>query len=522
MAVKESATTPKPASSSPSAIADFFHHYRLTNVVMVIIFQLIATAIVGVVFFLAADYDNATLFWITLTTVLVTTTLLNLFILRSILQSLRAISMAVAHKKGEKLTAPPPNPNQKKYEHDGSKVLLEAIYSLGEESGTTGNSKSPAASPGILESALQKTLASVVVMNHKGVILYHSAHAPIRTDSKNKPVLDVVFDNGGMTLTQWIKQCRKNTITAENIWTRTRTTPGSTNKMRIFDIAATFSRDSDAEVTLVFHDRTEQYEPDETDLDFISFAAHELRGPITVIRGYLDVLADDLDEDLTDEQRLLLGRLVVSANRLTTYVNNILNVSRYDRRHYRIDLTKQYLYSIYNSMANDMQSRATAQNRILNVDIDPDLPAIAADPASITEVFANLIDNAIKYSNEGGIINVSAAVSGDFVEVAVQDHGIGMPDSVVRNLFHKFYRSHRSRESVAGSGIGLYISKAIIDSHGGTIRVTSSEDHGSTFTFSLPIYETVEQKLKAGDNGNNEAMIQRGKTWISNHNMYRG
>ena len=74
MAVKESATTPEPTSSSPSAIADFFHHFRLTNVVMVIIFQLIATAIVGVVFFLAADYDNATLFWITLTTVLVTTT----------------------------------------------------------------------------------------------------------------------------------------------------------------------------------------------------------------------------------------------------------------------------------------------------------------------------------------------------------------------------------------------------------------------------------------------------------------
>ena len=147
--------------------------------------------------------------------------------------------------------------------------------------------------------------------------------------------------------------------------------------------------------------------------------------------------------------------------------------------------------------------------------------AICADTASLSEVFGNLIDNAIKYSNEGGAITVSAASKGDMVEFSVEDHGIGMPGSVVSNLFQKFYRSHRSRETVAGTGIGLYISKAIVESHGGTIAVRSEDGHGSTFTVSLPSYKTVADKLKQDNNGN-ELLISREGSWIKNHTMYRG
>ena len=95
-----------------------------------------------------------------------------------------------------------------------------------------------------------------------------------------------------------------------------------------------------------------------------------------------------------------------------------------------------------------------------------------------------------------------------------------MPESVVANLFQKFYRSHRSRETVAGTGIGLYISKAIVESHGGTISVRSQDGHGSTFTVSIPIYSTVADKLRASDNSNEE-LISEGRGWIKNHSMYR-
>lgn len=103
-----------------------------------------------------------------------------------------------------------------------------------------------------------------------------------------------------------------------------------------------------------------------------------------------------------------------------------------------------------------MQLRAQAQRHLLSVSIPAALPTIAADDGSLSEVFANLVDNAIKYSNEGGAILTPGRIKGDTVEISITDRGIGMPGNVVSNLFQKFYRSHRSRETVAGTGIGLY------------------------------------------------------------------
>jgi signal transduction histidine kinase len=272
---------------------------------------------------------------------------------------------------------------------------------------------------------------------------------------------------------------------------------------------------------MILLDRTSTYMPEEDDLDFISFAAHELRGPITVIRGYLDVLNDELGPVLENDQAELMQRLVVTANRLTSYVNNILNASRYDRRHLQLHLSEESVGRIYSSIADDMEMRAKSQNRLLVTDIPKELPTVAADSAAISEVMGNLIDNAIKYSNEGGLVHVTARTIPGFVEISVIDRGIGMPSSVLPNLFHKFYRSHRSRETVAGTGIGLYICKAIVGSHGGTIDVRSIENEGSTFSFTLPIYDTVAAQLQAS-RGSNASLIEHGNGWIRNHNMLRG
>ncbi|HRN90127.1 MAG TPA: HAMP domain-containing sensor histidine kinase, partial [Candidatus Saccharibacteria bacterium] len=289
---------------------------------------------------------------------------------------------------------------------------------------------------------------------------------------------------------------------------------------RLFDVIASYQKGAATETVLTLVDRTEIYTVDEEDLDFIAFAAHELRGPITVIRGYLDVLEDELSGVLQDDQHELFRRLTVSANRLSGYINNILNTSRYDRRHLNVHLAEDSLSSIYDTISDDMQLRASSQSRLLSVQIPADLPTIAADRTSLGEVIGNLIDNAIKYSNEGGAINVTAEAKGEFVELSIEDHGIGMPGNVMSNLFQKFYRSHRSRETVAGTGIGLYISKGIIESHGGRIGVRSEEGKGSTFTVSIPIYATVADKLKAGNNSN-EGLIEQGVGWIKNHSMYR-
>jgi len=323
------------------------------------------------------------------------------------------------------------------------------------------------------------------------------------------------------SLDAWLDQCEENAVHAENTWTRISDKLPDQEGRRFFDVFASYDKGAASETVLTLVDRTSLYEVGEQELDFIAFAAHELRGPITVIRGYLDVLEDELGDVLKDDQHELFRRLTVSANRLTGYINNILNTSRYDRRHLKVHLAESKLSDIYTTLKDDMDLRASSQGRLLSVNIPDTLPTIAADPASLSEVIANLIDNAIKYSNEGGSIEVSAEQKGDFVELAVQDHGIGMPGSVVSNLFQKFYRSQRSRETVVGTGIGLYISKAIIESHGGTIAVRSEEGKGSTFLVTLPIYATVADKLQAGDNSN-EAMINTNEGWIKNHSMYRG
>jgi signal transduction histidine kinase len=186
----------------------------------------------------------------------------------------------------------------------------------------------------------------------------------------------------------------------------------------------------------------------------------------------------------------------------------------------QLNLKEETVNKIYDSVRDDLELRARTQRRLLNVNFPKDLPTVAADRDSLCEVIINLIDNAIKYSSEGGVIVASAKQERDFVEFSVQDSGIGIPASLISHIFDKFYRSHRSRENTVGTGLGLYIAKAIVESHGGVISVRSDEGHGSTFSFTVPTYASVADKLLSGDNSNTKLI--KPKEYIKNHSMYRG
>lgn len=431
-------------------------------------------------------------------------------------QPFRDLVQAIVLVAGEPSDGTPPNPNTYEFNKDGFKEILQTVYELAARAEKT--SDAPEAVDNDILAGLNATKTGLVIMNAKREIIYHNSAAPIRENTHEKPILDVFFPDDDQ-LEPWLKSVR-NKLTAEHVWVRiSDKLPGEKDR-RLFDVAVSYNQKSNAEIVLTFFDRTRKYMPEEDDLDFISFAAHELRGPITVIRGYLDVLEEELRPVLEQDQAELMQRLNVSANRLTNYINNILSASRYDRRHMKLHLTEETVAKIYNSIADDMKLRAQTQNRVLVVDIDDQLPTVAADGNAVGEVMSNLIDNAIKYSNEGGLVHVTAKTVSGFVEVSVIDRGIGMPSNVVSNLFHKFYRSHRSRETVAGTGIGLYICKAIVSSHGGSISARSVENEGSTFSFTIPIYDTVADKIKARDNSN-VSLIPRGGGWIRNHSMYK-
>jgi len=500
-------------------IRDYWPHYRHRGLGITVLMQVAGTLAIGCALLAAGVVAIDATFWIILFTIVITSISVNITLFNLLSAPLKDLTSALTHISGEPTVITPPNPNAPRFERDGFKPLLQLIYELASNDAPSQNPVD--ANSTELTTALNNTAAGFVIFDADKKIVFANGKAPVHTNPEGNTVLDLIFEDE-YDLASWLKECEETAVHAERTWQRVASKIIGEEGRKIYDITASYQKGSSAEVVVTLFDRTGLYLPEDEDLDFIAFAAHELRGPITVIRGYLDVLSDELEEKLDDDQVELMKRLVVSANRLSSYVNNILNASRYDRRHLKMHLREDTVANIYDTINDDMQLRAASQNRMLTVDLPPDLPTVAADRASISEVMSNLIDNAIKYSNEGGIVNVTAHVDGDYVKVSVEDHGIGMPGNVVSNLFHKFYRSHRSRETVAGTGIGLYISKAIVESHGGRVSVHSAEGEGSTFDFSLPIYSTVADKLQANNNSN-EGLIEHDENgWIKNHAMYRG
>jgi signal transduction histidine kinase len=514
----------KSTEKRPVMVRSYWPRFRRYSIVLTILMQVVMTLVIACALLVTRVLDvDEPLFWVILAAILATSVSLNLILINQITTPLKDLTSALTHISNEPTDVTPPNPNARHFERDGFKPLLQLIYELAadEKSKYPPAVKEVAAQVTELATALDNTSTGFVIMNTSQDIVYANPKAPVHATPEGKQVIDLVFEED-FTLKDWLADCDENAVHSDHSWLRVANKITGEDDRKIYDITATYQKGSKAEVVLTLFERTDIYQPEDDDLDFIAFAAHELRGPITVIRGYLDVLTDELRPKLEDDQEELLNRLIVSANRLSSYVNNILNASRYDRRHLKVLLREDSLTDIYAIINDDMQLRAKSQNRMLSIQIPSDLPTIAADRGSISEVLSNLIDNAIKYSNEGGLVTVSAKAEGDSVKVSVEDHGIGMPGSVVSNLFHKFYRSHRSRETVAGTGIGLYICKAIVESHGGKIGVRSVEGEGSIFEFSLPVYSTVAEKLNA-NKGSNESLIERDESgWIKNHAMYRG
>jgi len=505
--------------SSAPMMKHYWPRYRRRAVAITIATQLAVTMFVGGAMVIA-DFDITSFaFWIVLIAITAASIGLNIILIVHLLLPLKDLSAALTHVSGEPSTVVPPNPNAPHFEKDGFKPLLQYIYESAAKEGEAAPSDAPVVTE-LLARGLDQTKAGIVILDANGAIAYANKKAPLGTDMGGAKHLDLIFEKPN-ELETWLDNCRANAVHAEKTWQRVANKVVGEEGRRIFDITATYEKGSMAEVIIVAFDQSDSYQPEDDELDFIAFAAHELRGPITVIRGYLDVLGVEMGNDMTADQQELLKRLIVSSNRLSGYINNILNASRFDRRHLRMHLSEDTLVNIYETINDDMQLRAQAQNRLLNVTIPATLPSIAADRSSISEVMSNLIDNAIKYSSEGGTVNVVAVQDGSYVKVLVEDHGIGMPSSIIGNLFHKFYRSHRSRETVAGTGIGLYISKAIVESHGGTIGVKSIEGEGSIFTFTVPTYASVKDKLQAND-FTNAGLINDGSGWIKNHSMYKG
>lgn len=227
---------------------------------------------------------------------------------------------------------------------------------------------------------------------------------------------------------------------------------------------------------------------------FISMASHQLRTPMTTIMGFSELL---LNRELPGATRQrYLERLFRNSQRLAAIVNDLLDVSRKQAGKLVANLEPLALREIIEAQLADIV--AAPEKHEFRLDIQPNLPPVLADREKLSQVLANLLDNAIKYSPDGGVVTISAAheQTRDRVVVAIQDHGVGIAAEQVALLFTAFHRIKRPEtEKVAGTGLGLYIVKGLMELMGGEVWVESKVNRGSTFYFSVPTGNADKNQL---------------------------
>ncbi len=320
--------------------------------------------------------------------------------------------------------------------------------------------------------------------------------------------------------TDWLHESKTNKIHDTRLWQMA--ILRAEDQVGAYDMLVRYNKSdsSGCEITFILIDRAKDFAKQEKQMEFISLAAHELRGPITVMRGIIDIFKSEVQPQLSTDHQTLLTRMGVSARQLAGYVDNILNVSRIEKETFEIRQKEASWQDILKQSEDDLNIRAEAHRRTLRYNTAEDLPTTAVDEVAISHVIVNLVDNAIKYSKEGGEVIVTSVLKGNEIETTIQDFGIGIPANVVDNLFTKFYRSHQSKQFTTGTGLGLYLCKTIVEAHGGTIWVRSSEGHGTTFGFTVPTYASVAKSLKSSNN-QTSGIVHSHHGWIKNHALYR-
>src|SRR5579872_3460157 len=230
-------------------------------------------------------------------------------------------------------------------------------------------------------------------------------------------------------------------------------------------------------------------ELDKLKSQFLSVATHELRTPLSVILGYNAMLAETLEGKIDQEEKETLHESIAACKRLIRLVNAMLDITQIESGKMRMNLAPADLREIVHSVAALFHHESRERGVRLNVELPSRLPRLVVDAERIEQVFINLLGNALKFTESGGSITISAHQHGGTVEVAVQDTGIGISAEDQGRIFDEFAQIRRqaANRQRHGSGLGLAIAKRIVEAHAGTIGVSSTPGSGSTFRFTLPL-----------------------------------
>ncbi|MEO5988628.1 MAG: ATP-binding protein [Candidatus Eisenbacteria bacterium] len=231
--------------------------------------------------------------------------------------------------------------------------------------------------------------------------------------------------------------------------------------------------------------------------DFVAVVSHEIRTPLTSVKGALELLTDIRYFSNNEQQVKLLSIAHANAERLLLLINDILDFSKLESASLPMTLERQRLEPVVYQAGHNLRMLLEERRIRLDVVMDADLPDAMIDAHRIAQVLTNLLSNAIKFSSSGERIQIRASHAGSAIRVEVQDRGDGIDAKDLPKLFRKFQQiDSGSTRKVGGTGLGLVISKGIVEQHGGVIGVESTLGSGSTFWFSLPVAERLSEAMQ--------------------------
>jgi len=234
--------------------------------------------------------------------------------------------------------------------------------------------------------------------------------------------------------------------------------------------------------------------------NFLSVTSHELRTPMSVIKGYIQMMLKGNLGTISNEQKHALDIILRNSNQLDTLIQDILDISRLESGTMKFIPERTNVKNMLQQTIETMQSIADTKNIKININVEENTPDLIIDQERVKQVIVNLLNNAIKFSYERSIITIFVRKTADYVLFEIQDFGRGIPKDKQDKIFEIFYQTDSERDrKFGGVGLGLAISRGIILAHGGNIWVESEPGTGSTFRLTLPITPVQDLEGKFRD-----------------------
>lgn len=266
----------------------------------------------------------------------------------------------------------------------------------------------------------------------------------------------------------------------------------SSGKDYYFNVIVNTVKNTEGDITdlvLLFQNVTSLKQLEKMKANFISTVSHEFKTPLTSIMIGTSLITDENIGELNEKQRKIVETIKDDGERLSELVTNLLQLSRIESDRSVFDIRSYSVIGIVENCIRGFYDVAESKEINLYYDVDENLPKVNVDQEKISWVINNLISNALKYTNAGDEISVTAQVQHEKMCISVKDTGIGIPEEYREKIFDKFVQVKDFRSEAHGTGLGLTIAKEIVEAHGGEIWCESKLDVGSTFTFTLPLAE---------------------------------